>query len=70
MDFSKALKGQLGTLGAIKEIQSQSKLELKRELNHDEIALLIHHAHPSILVEQIEKVSVINVSTFNITLNV
>lgn len=68
MNFSKALRGQLGALGAIKVIQSQSETELRRKLNKDELAILIGHTHPSILVNQIEKVCIINVYTFNLNL--
>ena len=57
MNFSRALKGSLTRSGAIREIASQSHLELGRPLNNEEESALFQRFSPQTILDRIQRVN-------------
>ena len=59
MNFSRAVKGTFTRGGAVKEIDSQSRTELGRDLTHSERTTLFARFPPELVLSRIEKVGLI-----------
>ena len=57
MNFSRALKGSLTRSGAIREIASQSHLEIGRPLTDAEESGLFQRFSPQTILDRIERVN-------------
>ena len=56
MNFAKAVKGALSKNGILREIDSQSEIELGRHLDSSEKSSLFHKFSPQLVFDRIQQV--------------